>query len=105
MFNNEDRPAPEAQSEGRLGLPPLKPPTAVGAATPQPEDDSSNTIVVPEFLTVADLAGRLHVPIRKIVWVAFRRLGTITTPKKVLPFRDASIVVQHFGFAARLPGS
>lgn len=104
MFNNQDKPAPETQSEGQLGLPPLKPPTAVGAAASQPEDDSSNTIVVPEFLTFAELARRLHIPLRRIVWVAFRRLGTIATPKKVLPFRDARTVVEHFGFAARLPG-
>lgn len=103
MPDNEESPIPDTEAEGQLTPPPRKPPTAIGAETPGPGDDSHNGIVIPAFITVAELARRIHVPIRKVVWVAFRRFGRIVTPNKAIPFQQASDIVTTFGYSARYP--
>jgi hypothetical protein len=104
MFEQEER-VPETQPEGGLQPPVRKPPTAIGARTPDSDDQPVKEVVVPTGTTVKDLSILMNLPTRKIIWAAFNDLGRLVTVNQVLPFAETKAMAAHFGFSARRPTS
>lgn len=94
---------PDPQAEGSLQPPPRKPPTAIGARTPEPDDHPVKEIIVPIGTGVRDLAILMRVPVHRTMWAAFSELGRLVTINQVLPFSETKALAAHFGFSARRP--
>lgn len=102
MSENDER-VPETKTEGSLEPPARKPPTAIGARTPEPDDIPIKEIVVPIGSRVKDLAILMHVPTRRILWAAYNQFGRLVSAHRVLPFAETKALAARFGYSARRP--
>lgn len=62
---------------------------------------SQKTVQVPQVINVRDLAGRLNLPVTKVIQ-ELMRAGILASQNERLDFETASIIAEELGFAATL---
>jgi hypothetical protein len=101
LHESEPDRIPETEPHGSLDPPGRKPPTAIGAGVPRPED-GRREIEVSERVTVFELAPRIAVSPAQLIGAAFHEHGRMVTIFEPIPFELAQALLAQFGYIARL---